>query len=677
MSDKIELIFPTKTVKCYKGDQEWMTEELRKLRRQKSREYIKHKNSDKFRDLQKKFTELKEVNSKKYVEKEIEALKNSNIGQFYRRLKKLGSRLGECEDSSFSIPSHVEENLNKLEIAEQIASHFSSISQEYPPLDIHSLPPRVKSKILDVNVMKDAPIIGPEDVYSQFCKRKLKQSCVPGDIPPRIKKEFAVELASPVAHIFNAINQSGQYPRQWVIEWVTPIPKVSPPDSLDDLRNISLTADLSKDYENFLLEWITPYIKERLDPGQFGGAKGSSIVHYLIILYNFILSNSDRLDKLPKSVLLALVDFRKGFNRLNHNKIIIRLSDWGVPGWILKILSSYLTERSMVLRHGGVQSSQHQLPGRGPQGALLGILCFIVEANDAGMDPPPPLVSPVCPGDVGSVPFPPPACVSADELRLKYIDDLSMAETVQLKTKLSTKTDGTGLFLPPNSSRLQQRLDDLTEYVVNHDMALNTDKTKIMSFNFTRKYNFVPELSIDGVTLEVVTRTKLLGVICTSDCKWKENTRYIVTKATKKLWFMRRLKNLGASNTTLVDVYRLFVRANLEFSVPLWSGALTSGQSKDIERVQRTACAIILGKKFTSYEEALDELELVPLAERRRELCTKFALKCTEDSRFQNLFPRREGISTRTDNEYIEPFCRTNRYRTSAVPYLINLLNDT
>jgi hypothetical protein len=81
------------------------------------------------------------------------------------------------------------------------------------------------------------------------------------------------------------------------------------------------------------------------------------------------------------------------------------------------------------------------------------------------------------------------------------------SETVQPKTKLSTKTDGTGLFLPPNSSRLQQRLDDLTEYVVNHDMALNTDKTKIMSFNFTRKYNFVPELSIDGVTLEVVTRT--------------------------------------------------------------------------------------------------------------------------------------------------------------------------
>ena len=140
---------------------------------------------------------------------------------------------------------------------------------------------------------------------------------------------------------------------------------------------------------------------------------------------------------------------------------------------------------------------------------------------------------------------------------------------------------------------------------------------------------------------------------------------------------MRRLKNLGASNSTLVDVYRLFVRANLEFSVPLWAGAITSVQSKDIERVQRTACAIILGGKFTSYEEALDELDLVPLSERRRELCTKFAIKCTKDPRFQALFPRKEGMSTRTDSEFIEPFCRTKRYKTSAVPYLINLLNET
>ena len=42
MNENVERIFPTKEVKHYDGDKEWMSEELRKLRRQKSREYSRH-----------------------------------------------------------------------------------------------------------------------------------------------------------------------------------------------------------------------------------------------------------------------------------------------------------------------------------------------------------------------------------------------------------------------------------------------------------------------------------------------------------------------------------------------------------------------------------------------------------------------------------------------------------
>ena len=111
---------------------------------------------------------------------------------------------------------------------------------------------------------------------------------------------------------------------------------MSPPDTLDDLRNISLTPDLSRDYDQFLVEWLLPYIKPRMDPGQFGGMKGGSILQYLVVFFHFILSNAD---KPSSAIIAALVDFSKGFNRLNHNKIMIRLSDKGVPGWLLRILA--------------------------------------------------------------------------------------------------------------------------------------------------------------------------------------------------------------------------------------------------------------------------------------------------------------------------------------------------
>jgi hypothetical protein len=243
IDEKIEKVCPKKTIKVYKNDKEWMTEALRKIRKRKSREYRRHGKSVKFVDLQAKFEEMKAANTKKYMEEEIETLKKSNLSQFYRKMKVIGSRLDECEPPTFSLPAFVEEGVSPTEAAERIALHFSSISKEYPPLDVNTLPERVKAKILKQDVMKDAPKIEPFEVYEKFLKRNNKVNCVPGDMPAKLKKEFGPELASPVSEIYNSISETGEYPCQWKTEYVTPIPKTSPQETLDDLSNISLTAE--------------------------------------------------------------------------------------------------------------------------------------------------------------------------------------------------------------------------------------------------------------------------------------------------------------------------------------------------------------------------------------------------------------------------------------------------
>ena len=65
MIDRIEEIFPPKEIKIYEGDKEFMNPELRKLRRQRSRKYVRNKKSIKFVDLQKKYLEMKIENSEK------------------------------------------------------------------------------------------------------------------------------------------------------------------------------------------------------------------------------------------------------------------------------------------------------------------------------------------------------------------------------------------------------------------------------------------------------------------------------------------------------------------------------------------------------------------------------------------------------------------------------------
>ena len=235
--------------------------------------------------------------------------------------------------------------------------------------------------------------------------------------------------------------------------------------------------------------------------------------------------------------------------------------------------------------------------------------------------------------------------------------------------------DRFGLELPPDKSRLQERLKDLEKYVVDHEMILNTKKTKVILFNFSRMSDFEPNITLNENKLEIIYKTKLLGVICTSDCKWKENTKNLVAKANSKMWFLRRLKVLGASEETLIDIYKLFIRSHLEFCAPLWSGDLSKKNCEDLERVQKTVCKIILGHKLSSYEEALEQLQLEPLEDRRRLLCLKFAKKCLENPSMTQFFEI--GITTRTRTTYLEPDSRTKRFRNSAIPFMIRLLNQS
>ena len=154
-------------------------------------------------------------------------------------------------------------------------------------------------------------------------------------------------------------------------------------------------------------------------------------------------------------------------------------------------------------------------------------------------------------------------------------------------------------------------------------MKLNKKKTKIFPFNFSKTRDFIPAVSIPGELepLEVVYKTKLLGVICSSDGKWAENTDYIVKKAASKLWMLRRLKWMGADEDVLHETYTLHIRTLLEFAAPLWHSSLTVSDKNRIERVQKMAFATILGPVYSSYEVALTLLEEDTLENRRTLLC--------------------------------------------------------
>ena len=113
------------------------------------------------------------------------------------------------------------------------------------------------------------------------------------------------------------------------------------------------------------------------------------------------------------------------------------------------------------------------------------------------------------------------------------------------------------------------------------------------------------------------------------------------TKARMEL--LRKVASFGADINDLKNIYMLFVRSQLEHSSVVWHSSLTEQQKSDLERVQRSAFKIILGKNYERYKTALNILDLEPLEHRREYLCLRFAQKCIENDQTKKMFPLHLG----------------------------------
>ena len=120
------------------------------------------------------------------------------------------------------------------EQADVIADRFSEISNLYEPLNSD-----------DVEDSKPLPLFEPYEIYEKIKKMKKKASTVFGDIPWKVITEFSVELSFPLSNVYNSSTLAGTWPSIWNHEFVTPVPKVFPPGSTDDLRKISGIKNLS------------------------------------------------------------------------------------------------------------------------------------------------------------------------------------------------------------------------------------------------------------------------------------------------------------------------------------------------------------------------------------------------------------------------------------------------
>ena len=247
------------------------------------------------------------------------------------------------------------------------------------------------------------------------------------------------------------------------------------------------------------------------------------------------------------------------------------------------------------------------------------------------------------------------------EHRWKYVDDISIAKEVPSGSEESMQADVSALAM----------------WTTDNDMKINGLKSCVMRFFCPASHTPSPIL-LDDKPLPVVDSAKVLGVIVSNDLKWNKYIHSIVTKASKRLFFLSRLRANQISQTDMLTAYTNYIRPVVEYAAPIWHCGLSTILTKGVERIQKRAVRIILGNHDLTYDEALRRLNLQRLSTHRTELFAIFASSVERNPRTSYLLTQRDdtGYALRRVARYVKPRCRTVRFQRSPLLSIIDFLNS-
>jgi hypothetical protein len=193
-------------------------------------------------------------------------------------------------------------------------------------------------------------------------------------------KFVALEVGTPLAHIFNLSLNSGIFPELLKKSKIVPLHKQGAKDNCDNYRPIALLSTISKILEKFVATRLVNHMElnKLMSPNQFGFLRNKNTEQCLVLATNFI---SNALNN-GEYCLGIFLDLKKAFDVCSHSILLKKLKHYGVREIALKWFESYLSGRSQQVDVGGSLSLPLNIDISVLQGSILGPLLFLIYIND-------------------------------------------------------------------------------------------------------------------------------------------------------------------------------------------------------------------------------------------------------------------------------------------------------
>ena len=207
-----------------------------------------------------------------------------------------------------------------------------------------------------------------------------------------------------------------------------------------------------------------------------------------------------------------------------------------------------------------------------PQGSCLGPLLFLIYVNDL------------------------PLAVQGSTVSM-YADETSLCHQALSMTQLN--------------GAINNDLKRLDTWLQGNKLSLNVAKTHSMLITTKQKRNVLKssnqnlELNIRSNELDVVQKTKYLGVQIDCSLDWKEQIKAVTAKVSRAIGFLKHATKF-LPRVTLENLYIGIVEPHLRYCCSIW-GCCGSSEINQLQKLQNRAARIVTNSSFDTPSRPLIE----------------------------------------------------------------------